>query len=128
MKQAISELKAAIRDAWTRETCFPAVRDSWTSSLPETGQCAVTALVVQEKLGGKIAFNQHYNHYWNVLSNGSNVDLTIGQFAEVEQLEMSGFRSRNYILNSPAALKYQTLKRYKRLKKTVEDILQSEVH
>ena len=47
------------------------------------GQCAVTALVVQDFLGGELirAFVCGESHYWNRLPDGSELDLTADQFA-----------------------------------------------
>lgn len=40
----------AIRKSWSRETCYPEDQDRWSETNPAIGQCAVTALLVQDIL------------------------------------------------------------------------------
>jgi hypothetical protein len=47
-----SELELALRAAWSRETSEDP--DEWSPANPSRGQCAVTALVIRELLGGEI--------------------------------------------------------------------------
>ena len=79
------ELRENIEDAWSYETTF--LRDEWlvTESFA-TGQCGVTALYVQEKLGGElfegwIDNEKNRRHFFNVV-NGMLIDLTWKQFPE----------------------------------------------
>jgi hypothetical protein len=69
----------AIRQAWCRETSY--WPEEWTPENPALGQCAVTALVVQDFLGGDIWRGQveFVTHYWNHVL-GQSVDLTLHQF------------------------------------------------
>lgn len=68
-----------IQDAWCRETSVDP--DGWTSENPAWGQCAVTALVVQELLGGELraGWVGDVRHYW-VLVGSHDLDLTLRQF------------------------------------------------
>lgn len=43
------------RKAWSRETAHPSCQEIWTTENPSVGQCACTALIVQEFLGGTIS-------------------------------------------------------------------------
>jgi hypothetical protein len=81
------ELETAIRGAWCRETSDDP--DEWTSANPARGQCAVTALVVRDYLGGEILIavvipadgsRPSERHAWNRLPSGVEVDLTVEQF------------------------------------------------
>src|SRR5437762_79497 len=65
------ELHARLLRAWDAETSFNA--RTWSAERPEKGQCAVTALVVQDLLGGVIvrAKVDGESHYWNVLDGGT---------------------------------------------------------
>jgi hypothetical protein len=84
-------LEAAIRASWSIETCDPTDVSGWTEANPSLGQCAVTALVVHDLLGGELleAEVRHRDgspqgfHYWNRLA-GVDVDLTRAQFRDGE--------------------------------------------
>jgi hypothetical protein len=87
----LERLEAAIRVSWSIETCDPTDVPGWTGANPSLGQCAVTALVVHDLLGGELleAEVQHRDgspqgfHYWNRLA-GVDVDLTRDQFRDGE--------------------------------------------
>ena len=87
----LEDLEAAIRASWSIETCDPTDVPGWTEANPSLGQCAVTALVVHDLVGGELleAEVQHRDgspqgfHYWNRLA-GVDVDLTRAQFRDGE--------------------------------------------
>lgn len=89
----LTDLEAAMRDAWSLETCDPTDAASWTPENPSLGQCAVTALVVHDLVGGRLLEAEVLNadgspqgfHYWNRLA-GLDIDLTRAQFTGGEQL------------------------------------------
>src|SRR5216683_953841 len=72
-------LFTAVRDAWTAET---SADPRWSAACPSLGQCAVTALVIQDYLGGELMRGEvdGGSHYWNVIQ-GKTIDLTRDQFA-----------------------------------------------
>jgi ADP-ribose pyrophosphatase YjhB (NUDIX family) len=78
----------AIRSSWSVWTADPVDQLTWSSTNPAQGQCASTALIVQDMLGGQllIADVHHQDgsrqgvHFWNRLSNGMELDLTREQF------------------------------------------------
>jgi len=84
-------LEAAIRASWSLETCDPTDIPFWTAAEPSRGQCAVTALVVHDLVGGQLleaevrhADGSHQGfHYWNRLA-GVDIDLTRRQFMSGE--------------------------------------------
>lgn len=90
--QSLEEIDEAIRACWAPDTCDPVDLADWSAANPARGQCAVTALVVQDLLGGELllaevshADGSHQGlHYWNRLSGGAEVDLTRGQFSRAE--------------------------------------------
>jgi hypothetical protein len=63
--------------AWSAETAT-----TWSSANPARGQCSVTALVVQDLLGGSILKTKigHDWHFYNSLDS-QRIDLTESQFA-----------------------------------------------
>jgi putative hydrolase of the HAD superfamily len=73
--------------AWSAATS--AEKASWSRKNPALGQCAVTSCVVYDSLGGDIVRVEYKtpdgeegSHYFNVLPDGSRLDLTYSQFAE----------------------------------------------
>ena len=73
-------------EAWCKETAAPLVQDAWSPRNPARGQCAVTALVVQDIFGGSIVradLGKLGSHYWNVIERCQHdvaIDLTRRQF------------------------------------------------
>jgi len=102
------DLEQAIRRSWSADTT---VDHDWTPQLASKGQCAVTALVVQDYLGGDLlrASVGEVTHYWNRLPDGTILDLTRDQFRSFDPGRIEP-RSREYILSYPAtAARYRTL-------------------
>lgn len=73
------DLRAQLETAWSKETSA----GGYTPELPSTGQCAVTALIVQDLLGGELmrTVNMGISHYFNRLEDGTEIDLTRDQFS-----------------------------------------------
>lgn len=83
----IDQLRPILRTAWGPDTCDPHDRPDWRPDNPARGQCGVTALVVQDLLGGDLVLGEVFveqvkvgHHYWNRLPDGRDVDLTADQF------------------------------------------------
>jgi len=109
---SLEQLAAALRSAWGPDT---STEDAWSASLPERGQCAVTALIVQDAFGGALlrAKVAGESHYWNRLPSGEEVDLTRGQFRSFTP-GPTEVRGRDYVLSFS-----DTLKRYLVLRERV---------
>ncbi len=109
-----AELTKAIAKSWSRDTSDDP--QGWSYSNPARGQCAVTALIVQDFFGGDLlCTNINFTlHYWNLLPNRCELDLTRGQFKEVAISEDPFKSTRQF------ALSFSTTRRnYKRLRKLV---------
>jgi ADP-ribose pyrophosphatase YjhB (NUDIX family) len=87
---AVPSLEHAVRAAWCRWTSDPVDQPGWTDANPASGQCASTALVVQDRLlGGDLLMAEVHEadgsrqgvHYWNRLAGGRELDLTRGRLA-----------------------------------------------
>lgn len=107
-------LRRKFEAAWSAETAVS--HADWTPERPSTGQCAVTALLVQDFYGGALlrAMAGDESHYWNRLSDGSEIDLTRDQFDTDEGWELDPVeeRSREYVLsNRDTARRYELLRR-----------------
>lgn len=98
-------------DKWNQKTIHP--NYTYDPQLPEKGQCLVTALIVQDKMGGEIVKCNKLNHYFNLIDN-QIIDLTIGQFTEAQQKQIT----IDSIIDRKQVLKGHTLKRYLELNKT----------
>ncbi len=90
----------AIKASWSKETS--ASPDKWSKDNPSLGQCAVTALVIQDLKGGDLLRGKvnGSSHYWNRLPDGPELDLTIDQFG-VPKPDIKGQErmSREYCLS-----------------------------
>jgi hypothetical protein len=80
-------LRPVLRAGWRRDTCDPHDVKEWHPDNPARGQCGVTALIVQDVLGGELILGEVFqgdtkvgHHYWNRLPDGRAVDLTADQF------------------------------------------------
>jgi hypothetical protein len=109
-----AELFAAFRRAWSRSTS--ADPDGWTEGNAAWGQCAVTALLVQDALGGRLvrATIDGVPHYYNLLDSSEEVDLTREQFPPASVATDESLRDRDYVLSFP-----DTNRRYRLLKAAV---------
>lgn len=72
----IANLQAALETAWSAETS-----STWRPDNPAAGQCSVTALVVQDILGGDLAKTEIGGawHFYNVV-DGARLDYSASQF------------------------------------------------
>ena len=124
----LSKLVEVLRKSWNRDTCYEGCVDEWSPDNPAWGQCAVTALVVQDYLGGKIVWTmltlpdgRRAAHYFNEI-NEEEIDLTKEQLPEGTIVPRGEPRTekgstRDYILSFPITLK----QRYELLKQRVEE-------
>lgn len=101
-----------IRNLWSADTSTAGA--AWSPFRPEKGQCAVTALLVQDEYGGTLnrALVNGESHYWNTLPDGTEVDLTRSQFDDPIIIEEPQKRDREYLFGSES-----TVQRYNQLKK-----------
>jgi hypothetical protein len=75
----VGEVKKVLFESWSLESS-----SKWSKDNPAKGQCGVTALVVQDILGGEIRKTQLLDgsHYYNYI-NKERHDLTASQFNEI---------------------------------------------
>ena len=111
----IEKLSNVLRKSWSKETHHPNFRKEWSTQNPSIGQCAVTAFVVQDYFGGKLAYNRKHFHVWNILPDGEVVDLTREQFPQDADIEQEGITTREEIKEIDPTV----MNRYKILKSKV---------
>ena len=93
MDAAVTVLFERVRAAWDAQTCDP-VDLPWSTANPSRGQCGVTALVLQDHLGGDLLVaevtrddgSRQGFHTWNLLPDGTELDLTRAQFLPHEHV------------------------------------------
>jgi len=113
-------LEKAIKHAW----CYHTAKGDWDRKCPSLNQCAVTALVVQDFLGGELLrcnMTDGDSHYWNITDDGYEIDFTQSQFKCIEPKPMKETairRARSYVLSFP-----DTMRRYRILRRRVDDYL-----
>ncbi|HEY5318492.1 MAG TPA: hypothetical protein VIJ20_10955 [Solirubrobacteraceae bacterium] len=87
--RSLAQIDELVRSCWSLETCDPADAADWSPEEPSRGQCGVTALVLQDLLGGELLLaevrredgSRQGLHYWNRLGGGVEIDLTRDQFS-----------------------------------------------
>jgi hypothetical protein len=101
-------LFGALRRRWCAAT---SIDPTWSPANPALGQCAITALIVQEHLGGELAraVVGPISHYWNRLPNG-DIDLTREQFARFLPTRISVQRRERLLANSETRDRYELLR------------------
>ncbi|MFJ8865789.1 hypothetical protein ACIRD6_08485 [Streptomyces sp. NPDC102473] len=87
----LTDIEAAVRRSWGADTTTPAHRPRWDPGNPARDQCGVTALVVNDLLGGdlirgevRVDGERVDFHWWNRLGMGVEIDLTREQFGAHE--------------------------------------------
>ncbi len=87
----LTDIERAVRSSWGADTCPPETRQHWDPDNPAREQCGVTALVLNDLLGGELIRGEvRVNgertdyHWWNRLGMGVEVDLTREQFRPEE--------------------------------------------
>ncbi len=123
---SIKRLKEAIMKSWGEDTCH--YKFLWRDkSLPDSaGHCRVVSLIVQDYLGGSILYshvkgNMNWDHYWNLLPSGKELDLTKDQFSKNIKLVKSKKVSRKEVLSSK-----RTTRGYELLKNRVKNYCSKE--
>ena len=123
----IGQLKQLLIQSWDLLTCAPGLRDEWSEENSSLGQCAITALIVNDFFGGKImrCMASSGSHYYNLI-DGKLADLTVEQFlGEIPQYENDEEITREYLLsNEDTKNRYLLLN--KNLQKTIGEELAPE--
>ena len=119
----IGELRQLLSSSWKKETCSSGLRSEWNEKNPSLGQCAITALIVNDFFGGKImrCMASSGSHYYNLIED-ELVDLTVEQFlGEIPDYDNSEERTREYLLSNE-----DTKNRYLLLKKNLQETIEEE--
>lgn len=109
-----------IKRSWSRETAHPTAQKYWTKEKPSLGQCAITALYLNEKYGYSIwetLINNRNRHFFNKDSDGNIIDLTKDQFSSDVEIDYENSRRRD-----PKQLLRSCNTRYQLFKKNLNNI------
>ena len=126
LEDSLNDLFEALLHSWEKETAYPISQDDELfdiNSGPTYGQCAVTAMVVKDYLGGEIynlKTSDGGSHYFNKI-DGKFIDLARDQFDLYGiSLDISKAIPVNltYLGSNP-----NTQQRYQRLKRNVSSFL-----
>lgn len=103
---------SVIRRSWNRSTS--SCPEEWSILNRARGQCAITALVVQDAIGGGLVRTvattpdgREESHYATIHEHGVIIDLTASQFPEGTEFGPWEARTREYVLSYP-----ETVERY----------------
>ena len=121
-KSWIEPMFESIRDAWSRETGAPG---SDPKDGSPGGQCAVTALLVQDVFGGELLRCEikddrgtaYGSHYWNRVPGLGEIDLTREQFPPDYPIPRGVVVPRSRLLEGERAVAARTPERYEELKR-----------
>ena len=114
----LEAVERALASSWSSET---SADSGWNTDNPALGQCAVSALVVQDILGGELlraivtldagtARQSTVSHWWNRLGDGTEVDMTRSQFPSSAHIGRPCVRERDYVLSfAPTVERYEKL-------------------
>lgn len=114
---SIAKIRNTLSVGWSRETSY---FDNWSPNNPSAGQCAVSALILQDHCGGEIrkCMVAGAPHYFNII-NDQVVDSTAGQFdGGGAEYHTSAVREKGRILRHA-----DTLQRYELLHMRVVQFL-----
>lgn len=119
--KTLNDLFGILLKSWSKETAYPLSQaDYIKDNDPTYGQCAITAIIVNDMFGGtihKIKIEGGGTHYFNKI-DGHYIDLTKDQF-DLYNIDI------NYELNEEVTKEYclnddNTLKRYNLLNQKIK--------
>jgi len=114
MKILLKNLEKLIKNSWGRDTCHYKFLWDDKSITDSAGHCRVVSLIVQDYFGGEIIYsyvkgNKKWDHYWNKLPNGKEIDLTKDQFPKNIKFVKPKIITRKQVLKSERTKKGYTL-------------------
>lgn len=117
-------VKEFVPRCWSEKTAY---KNEWDISNPAKNQCDVTAMIVQDVVGGDIVCcktSDNNLHFWNILSDGEHIDLTESQFDDIIYPLKDNFEiySREKLVSND-----DTYKRYSILRNTLLIILLGDI-
>ena len=107
----IENLSKKLYQCYSKDLCYPKIRDKWDENNKYFGMCAITSLIINDYYGGEICkiYVNGISHYFNFINNRI-IDLTSKQFEH--QIDYSNYEivKRNDILVEDTQQRYILLK------------------
>ena len=100
----IESIVDRFKRAWSEDTAHPSYKGKWGKDNPTAGQCAVTALVLNDLYGWDIydVIVGRARHFFNKTDSGEIIDITAEQFGNTKiPYGTARTRDRNDLLKSP---------------------------
>lgn len=129
------ELEKLLASCYSKDLCYPKVREKWSNDNKCWGMCAITSLIVDDYFDtefGKIMVDGG-SHYFNI-KDGKIIDLTANQFEE--ELDYSNYETTDrakILSNEDTKMRYIKLRdrikrsfRVKHIPRPVKAITKSE--
>lgn len=113
----IDTLSKKLNQCYSKELCYPKIRDEWNENNKCFGMCAITSLIVNDYFGGEICkiYVNEISHYFNLIDK-KIIDLTSKQFEN--KIDYSDYK----IVKREDVLMENTEQRYNLLKQRLEDL------
>lgn len=107
----INNIRTLLTDCYSKELCYPKLKDDWTEKNKCLGMCAITALIVNDYFGGEICkiHVDGISHYFNLITN-EIIDLTSSQFEGDIKYNDYIIVDRKTILNDDTEKRHNLLK------------------
>lgn len=115
--EKLEQVSNELRKCYSKDTAYPKCKEKWNVNNLTCGQCAITALIIQECFGGtihRISVNENETHYFNII-NGNIIDLTKEQF-DVENIKIE-YEPNELVSKEKILSNSNTKERYNILKK-----------
>lgn len=122
-QKEFNSIEKTLQQAWSRETTHPETKDGWATSNKALGQCAPTAIVINDLYGGRIALDKTNNHLWNILPDGSQQDFSRCQFKKRALFTITKYKTKEQLLGSEYGKKTRLNPRYELLKRRFQQEL-----
>lgn len=120
------KMEKAFVDSWSIETTYPDLIYQWNEENKALGQCAPTALVVCDLLGGRLIYDKENFHFWNELPDGTQQDFSRSQFTDKRVFSAYKYKTKNDLLFDESGQRTNILKRYgllkRRFQKAMKDL------
>ena len=120
-KDEFAKISKALQKSWSKDSAtFADTSKQWDKTNPPRGQCLVTAVLINDLFGGKLAYDRKNHHFWNELPDKIQQDFTRSQFKNAVKLTLTKYKIKDEVLNDEHAKKHKTAEKYKLFKQKFE--------
>ena len=104
-------IQKLLLECYSKDLCYPKVRDDWNDKNKCFGMCAITTLIVNDYFGGEICkiYVDGISHYFNIIDD-KIIDLTSSQFNHEIDYKDYQIIDRQNMLNDGTKNRYNILK------------------